>query len=351
MDKKVIFAVAGSGKTTYIVNSLTADKRSLIITFTNNNHENLRRKIAAKFDGVCPENITLMTYFTFLYSFCFKPFLADKVGARGQLFNQKIINEEQARKRGRVGFNQESFYLTRDRYFYSNRLALYIEKNLMQDVKKRIERYFDEFIIDEVQDIAGRDFNFLECLMETNVDMLFVGDFYQHTFDTSRDGNVNASLFDDKSAYEARFMNKGLLLDNSTLIKSYRCSGNVCDYINESLGIEISSHRSQSDNTSIEYANDSGQISEILYNESIVKLHYDNASKYGSGHRNWGASKGEDKYTDVCVILYKTASAKRIKGKLNSLAASSKNKLYVAITRARGNVYLVDDEHLNMLSQ
>lgn len=45
MDKRVIFAVAGSGKTTYIVNSLTADKRSLIVTYTNSNFDNLTQKI------------------------------------------------------------------------------------------------------------------------------------------------------------------------------------------------------------------------------------------------------------------------------------------------------------------
>ena len=34
MDKKVIFAVAGSGKTKYIVDELSLDKRSLIVTYT-----------------------------------------------------------------------------------------------------------------------------------------------------------------------------------------------------------------------------------------------------------------------------------------------------------------------------
>lgn len=41
MDKKVIFAVAGSGKTTYIINGLSADKRSLIITYTTANYYNI----------------------------------------------------------------------------------------------------------------------------------------------------------------------------------------------------------------------------------------------------------------------------------------------------------------------
>ena len=42
MDKKVIFAVAGSGKTTYIVNSLSKEKRTLIVTYTIANCENLK---------------------------------------------------------------------------------------------------------------------------------------------------------------------------------------------------------------------------------------------------------------------------------------------------------------------
>lgn len=45
MDKRVIFAVAGAGKTTYIVNRLSRGKRSLIITYTNANYNNLRKKI------------------------------------------------------------------------------------------------------------------------------------------------------------------------------------------------------------------------------------------------------------------------------------------------------------------
>ena len=74
MDKTVMFAVAGSGKTTKIVERLSLEKRSLIVTYTNNNRENLQRKILLKFDGIWPENITLMTYFSFLYGFAISLF-------------------------------------------------------------------------------------------------------------------------------------------------------------------------------------------------------------------------------------------------------------------------------------
>ena len=83
MDKRVIFATAGSGKTTYIVNSLSAEKRSLIITYTVGNYLNLEKKICKKFNGICPDNITLMRYFPFLYRFCYRPFLADQVKSKG----------------------------------------------------------------------------------------------------------------------------------------------------------------------------------------------------------------------------------------------------------------------------
>ncbi|MCV5191034.1 DNA helicase UvrD, partial [Escherichia coli] len=60
MDKSVIFAVAGSGKTTRLVASLNEDKRFLIVTYTESNYCNLREKIINRF-GYFPTNIVLYT--------------------------------------------------------------------------------------------------------------------------------------------------------------------------------------------------------------------------------------------------------------------------------------------------
>lgn len=334
MDKRVIFAVAGSGKTTYIVNSLSTEKRSLIVTYTSSNYENLSKKIAEKFDGIWPENVTLMTYFQFLYRFCYKPFLSDRVKARG-LFYEPNPNRY-------VKHNQWKYYLTPEGYFYSNRLSLFLEKaKVIDDIKERIETYFDEFIIDEIQDIAGRDFNFLETLMSTNVDMLFVGDFFQHTFDTSRDGNVNKNLFDNREKYEMRFTRKGFVSDAATLINSWRCGKRICDFVSANLGISISSNRDDEDATGVFFPSDPAEIAVILDNPNILKMHFKECYKYGTGRRNWGDTKGEDHHEDVCVMLNKKAIALHKKGKLRDLPPSTRNKLYVAITRAHGNVYLI----------
>ena len=45
---------------------------------------------------------------------------------------------------------------------------------------------------------------------------------------------------------------------------------------------------------------------------------------------------------DVCVLLNKATSKRMSSGTLSELAQLTKNKLYVAITRAKGNVYIFD---------
>ena len=339
MDKRVIFAAAGSGKTTYIVNGLLSSKRSLIVTYTDANYANLHNKICSKFCGKWPENINLMTYFSFLYRFCYKPFLSDKIRAKGLIFDN---NPNTYVKQDKV-----QYYLSEGRYLFSNRISLLLEKcRVVNDIRARIMTYFDEFIIDEVQDIAGRDFMFLEQLFTINVDMLFVGDFFQHTYNTSRDGNVNKSLFSNKKAYEARFSSNGFLIDNTTLKNSWRCGSSVCDYIRCNIGIEIYSNRPDTINTAIEFVTDNDSIGRILNDNRIIKLHFQNASKSGIWHKNWGETKGEDHYQDVCVLLNKTTESARKAGKLSELAPTTKNRLYVALTRARGNVYLIDEANV-----
>ena len=56
MDKRIILAVAGSGKTYHIVEKLNDTKKFLIITYTINNTENLRNAIINKF-GYVPKTL------------------------------------------------------------------------------------------------------------------------------------------------------------------------------------------------------------------------------------------------------------------------------------------------------
>jgi ATP-dependent exoDNAse (exonuclease V) beta subunit len=97
------------------------------------------------------------------------------------------------------------------------------------------------------------------------------------------------------------------------------------------------------DNTEIVFVSDAKECSRILADPRIIKLHYQNGHCYGSSHKNWGETKGEDCYNDVCVLLNKSTAKKFAEGKLKELAPSTRNKLYVAITRAHGNVYFINE--------
>lgn len=332
MDKKVILSVAGSGKTTYIINQLNLEKRFLILTYTLINLSNLRNKIIQKF-GYFPENIMLFSYFNFLYTFCYRPFLSLKLKSSGISFESvslKYVKKDDIKK----------YYFDEAGRLLSNRLAdLLLEKKVLSDIKSRISKYFDYLFIDEVQDFGGHDFNFLMAVYQSGINIIAVGDFYQHTYDTSRDGGVNKNLHSNLNRYLSEIGKTGIQLDTTTLNVSHRCSPSICEFIQKHLGIEIASSRI--DVTKVEIIDNPKEADEIFSNERIVKLFYKENHKYKCFSRNWGECKGEDIYGDVCVVLTSDLLKMLKKNDLTALSPTTKNKFYVACSRARGSLYLV----------
>ena len=341
MGNQLILAVAGSGKTTHIVNQLNLEKRSLVITYTNNNFRNLRENILCKF-GHFPSNIKLMTYFSFLYSFCYRPFLSLKLKAKGINYERNPNRFASQFIKGTSQINK-SYFVDQCARLYGNRIAKLLEiQDVFPDINLRLTKYFDNLFIDEVQDFAGHDFNLLRSIALTEIDMIFVGDFYQHTYDTSRDGNVNGSLHDDFDKYVNFFIQIGFAIDEESLKNSYRCSSSVCKFIRDHLGIEIYSNRT--DDTQIFILDDQEQADIFYQDDRIVKLFYREHLKYDCLSRNWGESKGENKYYDVCVVLNQNTAEQFKANKLHKLPHQTKNKLYVACSRANNNLYFVEEK-------
>lgn len=333
MDKRVIFAVAGSGKTTLILSRLDLEKRCLIVTYTINNIENLRTGIISKF-GYFPNNIKLLSYFNFLYTYCYRPFLGLKFSAKGINWNP---NPNPYAK-------EDDRFIDKNKRLYSNRISKLLEtSDIVDEVNSRLSKYFDNIYFDEIQDFAGNDFNFLKKFSKANINMLFVGDFYQHTFDTSRDGNVNSSLHDDYLNYQNQFKKMGLQVDTTSLSKSYRCSPTVCSLVSNRIGISIDSHRT--DAVEFKKVDNDKEAMEIYVDDQIVKLFYSDRRKYSCFGKNWGECKGEDRYEDVCVVMNKKSWTSFEKDELHLLPPSTKNKLYVACTRAKRNLFFVPEEY------
>lgn len=337
MDKKIVHSVAGSGKTTLVVNKLDLSKRYLVLTYTNANFDNLCNRIRNKFNKTIPDNIFVYKFDYFVFNILFRAMFSDYYPQiKGIEFDSTKIERYVGQDSPRYWYKGQMIYNARISY------------RLLRDkasIIKRIQTIADCIIIDEFQDVGSRDFDLIMSFAEADIDLLYVGDFYQHTYQTSADNNYRKSLFDNYFAYIKTLEKFGFDVDVESLKNSYRCSKSICEFVSNNLGINICSNRT--DETVIKEVVEDEEIKAIWYDDRIVKLHIQKASDYNGNHRNWGDVKGEDDFNDVCVILNKTSYKAFKEDKLNEIAPLTKAKLYVAITRARGNVYFIDFKKVN----
>ena len=131
--------------------------------------------------------------------------------------------------------------------------------------------------------------------------------------------------------------NAGFNVDEATLRKSRRCTASVCDYVKFKLGIQIES-ASKKEGTVI-WCDD--RAKDVLDDSNIVKLVIQKAADYKFNAMNWSYSKG-DTFSSVCVILTdKFDNMDDEAFTINGIATSTINKLYVAMTRSKGDLYLM----------
>ena len=335
MGKCLIQAVAGSGKTTHLIGLLNLEQRFLLVTYTRNNYEHLKKLVIKKF-GYFPNNIKVLKYFQFVYSFCYKPFCGLDKRAKGICFDSPPEHT-------RYHPDADSFYMTNKGRLYHNRIAHYCRARFVDSIKLRLDKYYDFLLIDEVQDFAGNDFNLLLDILPKTCNSICVGDFYQHTYDTSLDGNVRKSLYKSFASYLKEWRKVGVDVDTQSLAKTRRCSLEICKFV-ESFGIAIQSTGEAEGRV---YMLDTDtDIDVIIRNNRIPKLFLEKSASYNCVGMNWGASKGIDAFTDVCVVLNQKTERLFQNGKLNELNPRTKNKLYVACTRAHRHLYIVSYKFL-----
>lgn len=334
--KKTIFAVAGSGKTTQLVNMLDGNQRFLLLTYTENNCKNLCALVENKF-GHIPENISISTYFSFLFSFCIRPFIIeDRQKIQGLSFDP--IPEKMKYARGLVR------YISAGGYIYHSRALDLIDTYIgLSKVSERLSKFYDVVLVDEVQDFAGYDFDFIEMLGKAACHSIFVGDFFQHTFNTSNDGAKNKNLHKDYSKYRARFQAFSVV-DEISLSGSYRCSSEICNFVRNNLGVNINS-LCTSHNGTVTFLNEDSEIDMVMHNSHVKKLFYQCFYKYNCNGSNWGDCKGLT-FDDVCVVLNSGTSKFFHQHLLCDLAPQTKNKFYVACTRPRGNLFFVEESRI-----
>ncbi len=381
-NNKLIISSAGSGKTTFLVNKaleLEHGNNILITTYTNENESEIKSKILNK-RNIIPENITIQCWFSFLLMHGVKPYQ----GAMNSiLFDQDIkgmcFSEGKSAPKydnngkplflkggSRQYYGEKDFteyYFTKNWKIYSDKLSKFVvtcDKKVTGDVISRLSKIYTHIYIDEVQDLAGYDLEFIKLLLKSDIQVLMVGDPRQVTYLTHhstkykkyQDGKIKDFLIN-----ECKRLIDNNTIDNITLRKSHRNNLDICEYSSK-LFPELTksepcncegcrNNRTDHEGVFLVRRKDIGSYMEkfspvqlVWSKQTIVIESYH--------HMTFGCSKGK---TFDRVIIYPTEAIKKWIRDNNYKFTNSngnqlknvKEKFYVALTRAKYSVAIVYD--------
>ena len=351
MDKKLILAVAGSGKTYEICNQLDENKRNLILAYTNENINNIYKELL-KIKHKIPENTKIITFDAFLLNYVAKPlalyvaynndknFIFPDYGCVYNLPLPEFYDNKSNKYNKNYKEDKIAHYITKTGKFYGERIAKFVNKfGLIQIVAVSLKEHFDKIYIDEIQDFAGERFDVLKEIINNFNNILLVGDFNQHSVSTKVDKKKFPFVKDmNILKYKKLFKELNVEIDENSLRSSRRCSKKICNFIKRKLNIDIESLNLNTGNVII--VNDE-QALEILKNNNIIKLVSQKSDDYPFLCLNWGYSKG-DTLNNICVILNDNLS-NFLSDDFNekTLPNITKNKLYVALSRTCGDLYIM----------
>lgn len=359
MDKRVILAVAGSGKTYTLARSIDPQKRNLIIAYTRENIKNIEKELIDYF-GVIPKYTQILTFHKFVYNFLIRPYenhIANYfntiIKSKGLCFDvppSAIGKDGEYNKDYKLKGNIKH-YLKSDRYYSSliAELVNYLDAKQLSFVDralKNVNLFFDNLYIDEFQDFRQENYKLLEKIIKLSANVLLVGDYYQHSVSGINNSGIpfqrkknNSKIIISYEEYKNLLKSIGLYVDESTLNKSRRCSENICKFVSKTLKIDISS--AQINEGQIHVLKDEDEIKDKLNDNDILKLVNKDSNCWTFNAMSWGYSKG-DTFSDIVVILTdKFNNIDNDKFTLKDIPQTTINKLYVAMTRTDRDLYLI----------
>lgn len=342
--KRIIIAGAGTGKTTLLKDVAIErcdERRVLYLTYTIANAGEFKAAVTGEL-GHLPANITIMTWFSFLLVHGVRPYPANDFSNR---IDRILFNEGRATQRRGVHRGDESYYCPKRGVIYRSRLsdlAALCDEQWQGEVTDRICAIYDIILVDEGQDFAGYDYEILGALMQKAYEMIVVGDPRQQTYRTGNESKYSnvPHVFDFLRTHY------GYTLDTETLSITYRCSKDVIDLANSLYPM-----MPQVVPCSERKPNEPGQILKVektnfeawanARKQPFTVLRYSTKTKVPDGFRtmNIGDSKG---LTLDDVVIFPTSDMKRwIDNKRVDFKDRTRARLYVAITRAHGDLIFV----------
>jgi superfamily I DNA/RNA helicase len=373
-NNKLIIAAAGSGKTETLVKEALNRKegKTLITTYTKANETEIKKKFIEKSKCI-PERVNVQSWFSFLLKHGVRPF-------QGTLFEKKIkglllvnsqsglkayrnpcqdckqlkiVNANCSKCKNPIYFGEEKefeqHYFTKGLKIYSDKLSKFVfrcNEKSNGNVIERISKIYSHIYIDEVQDLAGYDLELLKLLLNCSSSVLLVGDPRQGTYSTN--SAPKNKQFKKAKVVNYFFQDKSIIIekDQNSLLTNYRCNKPICELSNKlftDFQATTSGNNIETEHSGVFFIKEK-DVENYLQKFQAVQLRNDIREKrVHENYRvmNFGEAKG---LSFDRVLIYPTKPfLEWLKDNTFDLAETSRSKIYVAITRARHSVAIVNN--------
>ena len=343
---KLVIACAGAGKTTRLVREALAhrDRRIVMVTYTNNNVREINKKFGELNSGM-PKHVHVMTWFEFLLRECARPYQKAKY-AQKRIESLLFVNQQSAK--GIAESDTAHHYFANGELIYCDKVAKFVvecENNSSEAVTTRLGKIYTDVFIDEFQDLAGWDPDVIEMFLRSDIRVTLVGDPRQHIYSTNP-SNKNKQYLGIKVMTLVEKWKRNGLCALDPMSGTYRCNQAICDFSN-ALWPGMDSMKPLQNVTSDHdgvFLVTKKIVSEYIERFRPQVLRYNKmANTYGYEALNFGLAKGLQ-FERVLIIPTEPIRKYLQTGDIRHVE-NSRDKLYVAVTRAQYSVAFVLDEH------
>jgi len=334
-----VIAAAGSRKTQYIIDAALAikDEPVLITTYTQENQREIIRRLEQE-SGLLPINITVMGWFTFLIAQGARPYQRAVIGPER---NIRGLNFLGARHRFAKRTEPKRFYLDADANLFRDGVSDFVwhaNKETSGAVVSRLERIYRHVFIDEVQDLHAYDFQVLDLLLESRINVTAVGDPRQRILST------NYSLkkgVDRTSGIRGWFDQRKEICSLIDRTDNYRCNQAICEFADQvfpELPKSVSRCTTVTGHDGVFFIVTKEVPSYLSEHNPRVLRYHKTTDTMGLPALNIGKSKGQ---TYDRVLIFPTEGMRKFLTNRDPTKLKTREHLYVAATRARHSVAFV----------
>ena len=339
LSNKAIVAAAGSGKTASIVDQAVGitGGRVLIVTFTNENQRQIISRIE-QLMGVMPKHMAVVGWFSFLINQGIRPYQSAATGKIGQIGTLNFIGSHfKFAKRENL-----NYYLDRSNNLFRDGVsdfACVVNKKSEGRAIKRLESIYSHIFIDEFQDLAGYDLDFIDLLLQSSIEVTMVGDPRQHTFSTNlspRNKRYRGAGFVDWLS------ERELICYTEVRDHSFRCNQEICDFADSlfpNLPRTTSLNSDEVEHKGVFIISRDDVAEYVEHWNPVILRENKSFDTCGLPAINIGIAKGS---TFDRVLIFATKPMLSFVKTRDLTKLKTNDRLYVAVTRARHSATFVD---------